>query len=80
MDIYDDAMPDLRPGDSTEVVVDGHAMRITATDHTVLHSGRRRYVVECVTCGILVHPATTGPRSNVDYHLRNPSDAYPSST
>lgn len=87
MSIYDDAMPELGPGNTAEVVRDGHVMHITATRGTGFHSGRRRYMVECLTCRETIHEATTGPMSLVGFHLREvkrlappPSTPAPSTT
>lgn len=77
MGTHDDAMPELAPGNSTEIVRDGHVMHVTATRHDAFHTGRRLYSVECLTCKILVHPTTTGPEEQIEYHLRHPADAWP---
>lgn len=71
MGVYDDAMPELAPGNTAEVVRDGHTIHITATRATGFSTGRRRYTVECLTCRETVHEATTGPMQNVDSHLRD---------
>lgn len=49
---------------------------ITPTDKTGCDTGRRRFLVECRTCAeqlhlwsAVVHPAATGPRHYVAYHL-----------
>lgn len=76
MSVYNDAMPDLEPGNTAEVIRDGHTLHVTATRHDGVHTGRRRYSVECLSCRILVHPATTGPQQNIDYHLRHPTEAW----
>ena len=61
---------DLRPGESRDYLVDGHHQRVTATDQLGRHSGRRRYRVECLTCGAVVHEATTGAHANMRTHAR----------
>ena len=76
MTAYDDALPELKPGNTAEIVRDGHVMHVTATRHDGFHTGRRRYSVECLTCKLVVHPATTGPQHRIDQHLRNPTEAW----
>lgn len=44
---------------------------ITATGETGINTGRRRFRVHCSTCGVLVHPATTGPDQLAEVHLRD---------
>jgi hypothetical protein len=77
MSMYTDAMPELQPGNTAEIVEQGHTFHVTATRETGFHTGRRRYTVECVSCKVLVHPATTGPKHNIQYHLRHPEDRWP---
>ena len=36
-----------------------------------LHSGRGRFRTRCVSCDLTIHPATTGPGSNIRSHLRS---------
>jgi len=67
---FDDDMPELREGQSRDFVVDGHHLRVTATSELGIDTGRRRYRVECLTCGEIVHEATTGPRWNMARHPR----------
>ena len=43
---------------------------LTATKEVGIHSSRRRFKVECWPCNVLVHGATTGPRQNIERHLR----------
>lgn len=57
MSIYDDKDPKPLKG-----------IRFTATEAIGFTSGRRRWKVECVTCGALVHEATTGPNSLAATH------------
>ena len=68
--IYTDDIPDMRPGDERALTEDGHTFRITVTPQLGRNTGRRRYRVECVTCNAVVHEATTGPRWNVGFHVR----------
>ncbi len=71
MSIYDDAFPEMKPGDERTIVEAGHTFRITATDRTGFHSGRRSYRVVCETCSMEeVHEATTGPMAHVELHIR----------
>lgn len=46
-----------------------HDIRITPTTLFGVDSGRRRYRVECHTCQVVVHEATTGPDIRVKEHL-----------
>lgn len=69
---FDDDMPELREvGESRDFMLDGHQLRVTATREVGCDSGRRRYRVECLTCNEVVHDATTGPRWNLERHLRD---------
>ena len=68
--VHEDDVEGLRPGESRDYLVDGHHQRVTATDQHGCDSGRRRYRVECLTCGGVVHEATTGAHSNMRTHAR----------
>lgn len=46
-----------------------HHLRVTATSHLGCDTGRRRYRVECLTCGTIVHEATTGAYPNMQSHV-----------
>lgn len=70
MGIYDDALPDLKDGDAMNHTVGDHTFKITTTDKDGINTGRRRYRVECTTCAVEVHPATTGPMQMADMHTR----------
>lgn len=70
MKIWEDAIPNMRPGDERTLTEDGHTFRIRATSELGCDTGRRRYRVECVTCSVLVHEATTGPQCMAEYHVR----------
>lgn len=72
--VYADAFPELEPGNTAAIEEQGHLFHVTATKLDGFHSGRRRYIVECVTCKVTIHPATTGPRQNIAYHLKHPSE------
>jgi hypothetical protein len=65
-----DAYPAMRAGDQQLAVHGEHLFVITATKELGRDTGRRRYRVVCRTCAIVVHPATTGPRQNMEAHLR----------
>lgn len=69
MSIYDDAMPELQPGNTAEIVESGHVFHVTATRLDGFHTGRRRYMVECLTCKATIHEATTGPRERIGQHV-----------
>lgn len=69
--IWEDALPGMKPGDLREFSEGGHVFRVTATYELGCDTGRRRYRVECLSCSVVVHEATTGPIQNVDFHLRN---------
>lgn len=47
-----------------------HSLVIMATNQDGLHTGRRRFLIACDTCGTLIHAATTGPAWRVVQHLR----------
>lgn len=49
---------------------DGHTFHVFPTDEFGMHTGRRRYRIECSTCGVTVHEATTSWGAMVDMHLR----------
>jgi hypothetical protein len=68
--IWNDDLPGMKPGDERTLTEDGHTFKITATDQLGCDTGRRRYRVDCVTCNEVVHEATTGPRWNVGFHVR----------
>lgn len=51
--------------------ISGLRFLITPTDKTATRTGRRRYRVFCRTCAAEVHPATTGPESWAESHVRN---------
>lgn len=70
MTIYENALPQLRPGDTTEIIEHGHVFHVTATKHAAFHSGRRLYMVECLNCKETISYATTGPDSIIAGHLR----------
>lgn len=57
------------PGAHREDRILGHMIAITATCLGGIHSGRRRYMIGCVTCGVLIHEATTGPAWNIERHI-----------
>lgn len=77
MVIWQDAIPGMKPGDERVVTESGHTFRITATSELGCDTGRRRYRVECVTCTVVVHEATTGPIWNVKFHVRWPAVVHP---
>jgi hypothetical protein len=49
-----------------------HEFEVLPTEFIGHDTGRRRYWVKCLTCDILVHPATTGPESRKKWHLEDP--------
>jgi hypothetical protein len=65
-----DAYPAMRVGERRVEVHGEHLFVITATKELGCDTGRRRYRVICRSCGLVVHPATTGPRQNMESHLR----------
>ena len=67
---YDDDIDGLAVGQSRDFTHDGHHMRVTAVRATGFHSGRRRYLVECLTCAVVVHEATTGAVYNMERHAQ----------
>ena len=69
--MLEDAIPGMRMGDERTLTLEDHTFRIEATKYVGCDSGRRRYRVECLTCEIQVHGATTGPLQQARYHLRD---------
>lgn len=65
-----DAYPTMRVGDEQLEVRDAHLFVVTAMKELGCDTGRRRYRVICRSCAVVVHPATTGPRQNMEFHLR----------
>lgn len=64
-----DEFPDLAPGETMRLSISDHEFEINTR---AIHSDRRRYLVVCVTCGNeLVHPSTTGPGQQAEYHVRH---------
>jgi len=61
-----DAYASLRPGDTREIVVDGHTIHVTATRHG--HEGTRYYSVECVSCRVTISPATGIVAHHIERH------------
>jgi hypothetical protein len=49
----------------------GHTFGVSATDKTGRDSGRRRWRVECKTCDVVLHEATTGAATQMAYHLND---------
>lgn len=52
-----------------------HVFIVDETNETAIHSGRMRYRVECASCNVLVHEATTGPGEMVSMHIRDVESA-----
>jgi hypothetical protein len=63
-------------GDERTLTLDEHTFRVVATKHVGCDTGRRRYRLECFTCEIVVHEATTGPLSMVRSHLCDVREGY----
>ena len=72
--IFEDDMPDLREGETRDFVLDDHHLRVTATRHLGVDTGRRRYRVECLTCNEVVHVATTGAHWNMKFHVKDAAE------
>jgi hypothetical protein len=70
-DIFEDDVLDLREGQARDFMRSDHRLRVTATRHLGVDTGRRRYRVECLTCGEIVHEATTGAHWNMEFHVRD---------
>lgn len=64
--IYADAGP---PSGCAEFTAEGVRWQVVATAQVGCDTGRRRYLVRCVDCGVVVHEATTGPRGWMEQHL-----------
>jgi hypothetical protein len=75
--IYDDALPNLKPGEYTEVIREGHKFGIRALDETALQTGRRLYAVRCYRCSENVTDRTSGPLSVIAAHVREAARAQP---
>jgi hypothetical protein len=75
--ILEDEIPQLIPGSVLVQVHEGHLFAIQATHQVGCDTGRRRYRVECRSCHLLVHEASTSARAQVEYHLRHPGDGEP---
>lgn len=48
---------------------DGVRLAVAPTGEIGCNTARRRYLVVCVSCGLVLHPATTGPAHYLDAHL-----------
>jgi hypothetical protein len=75
-DPFEDAIPDMRVSDERSLTLDEHTFRVVATEHVGCDTGRRRYRVECLTCEVVVHEATTGPLHQARRHLRDIAEGY----
>jgi len=75
-DPFEDALPEMKIGDARTLTVGDHAFRVVATRHVGCDTGRRRYRVECLTCSVVVHDATTGPEHMTRRHLRDLAEGY----
>ena len=69
--VLEDDVADLREGQSRDYPDGGHHFRVTATAQLGVDTGRRRYRVECLSCGEVVHEATTGAHANIRFHLKD---------
>lgn len=49
--------------------------RVHPTTKTGIHTGRRRYFVQCTLCDEVLHEETTGPLENIARHEREGCDA-----
>lgn len=67
--VYDSDGP--RDGVPVEFVVGKIKFRVAGTDSLAPSTFRTRYLVECLTCGAMLHEATTGPSCRVEAHLRD---------
>ncbi len=76
MSIYDDWKGDTGGDPLTIVETEGHTFHVTRTKHIGCSTGRFRYRVRCVTCGNLLHHATTGPGSMMESHVEDPERRY----
>lgn len=52
---------------------DEHAFIAVALEESGMHSGRRRFLVVCLSCRMLLHEATTGPTCWPEEHVLNKS-------
>ena len=71
-DAVEKKLDSLAAGASLHLYGEGHpdhVFVVFATAHDGVHSGRRRYLVGCSSCSVLVSEATTGPLENVVMHV-----------
>lgn len=73
----EDEIPHLLPGSVLVQAHGGHLFAIQGTDQVGRDTGRRRYRVECRSCGRLIHAASTSAKAQVEYHLRHPEEGEP---
>lgn len=58
------------PTETTAFELAGVRYVVTPTKDKGIHTGRTRFKVECLTCPVLIHEATTGPSVRVRDHHR----------
>lgn len=58
------------PDTDTFIYLNDVEFRVKSTNKRGFHTDRLRYRVDCVTCNVIVHEATTGVAFNVRDHLR----------
>lgn len=62
---------DAGPTERVDFELQGHHFRVTPIDKRGVDTGRRRYLVECLTCEEEIHEATTGPAGMCRQHLED---------
>lgn len=67
---YDTDGPLLKAGDEHRETVEGVEFVLVGTGATGIHTGRDRFQVTCVRCGMELHARTTGPSHHIRWHLR----------
>lgn len=67
---------ELRAGETRSYVLNEHHLRVAVTRALGIHTGRRRYRVECLSCSEIVHPGTTGAVWYMQFHLRHALKKY----
>ena len=65
----DSAYQDDGPSGTVEFELHNIRFRVAPTNEVGIHTGRRRFLVTCLTCAEVLHEATTGPDWRIGMHL-----------
>lgn len=63
------AYADAGPPGPVEFAIGGHKFRVWPTTGRTLHTGRRLYGSECMTCGVVLHAGSTSGDAWIRRHL-----------